>query len=277
MDKDSKFNIFGGLEDLGFNNVSELKVFEKDKEKDKEREKNSAPGQEQPAAKTDKIITKRKYDCPVCGKQFENYYVRSTKVRLVKTDTDLRSYFEPFDPLYYDAVLCPHCGYAATITTFKTINDRQADLVKKNITPLFKSKDYPEVYTHDDALERYKFALLNAVVIKSKPSVKAYICLKMAWISRDKGDEISEKGYLEHAHEGFTEAYGRESFPICNMDEPTFTYLLAELSRRTGRLDEAGRYISKLVVNRSLTPRLRMRVDEVRDLVKEDKKRFENK
>ena len=52
--------------------------------------------------------------------------------------------------------------------------------------------EYKELYTYDEALERYKVALANAIVKLAKPSEKAYICLKTAWLLRGKGEKLDK-------------------------------------------------------------------------------------
>ncbi|MDL2248257.1 DUF2225 domain-containing protein, partial [Tyzzerella sp. OttesenSCG-928-J15] len=56
------------------------------------------------SSELNKTIVKRNIDCPVCKAKFDYWDVASYKVRIVKSDTDLRNYFSPFDPLYYSVI-----------------------------------------------------------------------------------------------------------------------------------------------------------------------------
>jgi uncharacterized protein (DUF2225 family) len=224
--------------------------------------------QEDPAAAPENYIFLRKRTCPACGLQFEDAALRVTKCRFTRGDTDLRPYYEPYDPILYDVVICYHCGYAAMHSAFDALTDRQAGVVKSEITPYYKYREYPLVFSVEDGIERYQLALLCAVVKKAKESEKAYLCLKLAWLCRASGETDKETGYLKCALEGFELAFAKESFPIYGMDDVTLTYLCGELSRRIGKKDEALRYIGRVIVSPAASDRLKQRAREVKDLIK---------
>ena len=73
--------------------------------------------------------------------------------------------------------------------------------------------------TYEDALTRYKLALLNAVVRQGKNSEKAFICLKTAWLLRG----------MRYSYDIET-AEGRKMALICKKDERE--YLLNALEGR---------------------------------------------
>ena len=239
---------------------------------DMDNEKNTAN-----AADVDisKIIMSRKYDCPVCKGKFENWDVASYKVRIIKSDTDLRNYFVPFDPLYYAVVICPLCGYTAQRSDFSTIQPKQAVLVMEKVTSVFKPKDYPQVYTVDMALERYKMAYKCAVAKEGKISEKAMICLRLSWLYRDKEDYENEVAFRERALKGLLQAFETERFPIAGMDGATMDYLIGELYRRGGNLDEAMKHIGKVIVLKGIPARLKERALDIKDMILAEKARLE--
>ena len=143
---------------------------------------------------------------------FKAKTVKSGKARLVSTDTDFKPTYSIVNPIYYDVILCPFCGYAALAQYFSSIRGTQINWIKTQISALFKMKIYPDTYTTEIAIERYKLALLNAVVKKAKSSEKAYICLKLGWLYRDLEDKDNEIRFLEQALKGFMSAFER-TFP----------------------------------------------------------------
>ena len=166
----------------------------------------------------------------------------------------------------------------------------QAKLIRENITKNFSG--LPKTggtYTYDDAILRHQLALANAIVKKAKNSEKAYTCLKMAWLFRGKRETLpketkdydkvvadlkkEEDDLLGKAYEGFMTAFSRESFPMCGMDEMTVTFLVAELARRTGKYEESGRWISKVLTSRSANERIKNKARDIKELLNEDKKR----
>jgi len=89
--------------------------------------------------------------------------VKIGKAKLIGTDLDLRPKYEIVDSLKYDVILCPHCGYAAMARFFQYITGPQAKLVRVNISQAFKNVEPKgDIYTYEEAIERYKLALANA-------------------------------------------------------------------------------------------------------------------
>ena len=73
---------------------------------------------------------------------------------------------------------------------------------------------------------------------------------------------------LELAYEGFNEAYSAERFPICGMNEPSYLYLLAELARRLGRIDDCKRLISRILVEKHVSHNVKLLVEQLREKIK---------
>jgi uncharacterized protein len=222
------------------------------------------------------------YTCPVCDKEFKTRTVKVGKAKLLGTDSDLRPKYDKLDSLKYDIILCPHCGYAALSRYFKVITPPQAKLVKENISKGFHRLPEKDVYDYDDALERYKLALANAIVKRGKASEKAYICLKMAWLSRAKGEalDLTDASYdtelakckademelLKSSLEGFLAARQSESFPMCGMDETTVDYLIAVTAIKFDKYDVASKLISGILLSPNANARMK---DKARDLKQE--------
>lgn len=273
-------NIFSGLENLGLKNIEKVDIFQK--KSDKKKEQQVAEKEVKKAGPTEEeLIFDKSYTCPVCNFVFKSKMVRTGKVRLVGADSDLKPKYEGVDSLKYDAVLCPKCGYAALNRYFNFVMSSQAKEIRENVSVNFKYQ--PEtggIYTYDDALLRHKMALFNAVVKNAKNSERAYTCLKMAWLCRGKREMLEEEGgkkediealvneekeLLTNAYEGFEAAFSKEDFPMCGMDQYTMQYLLAELARRIGKIDEAKRYVSKVLVARGAQKRIKDRAFDLKE------------
>ena len=218
--------IFSGLEKLGLGKLEKVEVFEDASKKEEEAKK----GKRKPAAVSEAdFLFEKTYVCPVCDKEFHSKKIRTGKVKLLAADTDLRPKYQYVDCLKYDAVVCPHCGYAALDRFFKFMMPAQARLIRENISANFKGLPATEnIYTYDDAIERHQLALLNTVIKKAKESERAYTCLKMAWIYRGKAESLpedtpdrkeqiqelqnQEKELLENAYTGFEAAFSKSLF-----------------------------------------------------------------
>lgn len=272
--------IFDGLEQFGLGNLKEGDLFADPAKERKEREAKQAAME---IKETDFLFDKT-HICPICDTEFKVRTVKNGKAKLIGTDMDLRPKHEGIDMLKYDIILCPSCGYAALTRYFKTISTAQARLVRESITKAFRGiKEPGEIFTYDEALERYKLALANAVVKQARASEKAYICLKSGWLMRGKIEELDtnapdyetkkkecqelEEEYLKNALEGFTAARQKESYPMCGMDETTVDYLLAVLSVNYGRFDVAARLVSGIIAMPGANPRMKDKARDLKDIM----------
>ncbi len=277
-------NLFSGLEAFGLGNLSGMDVYEA-----KEKEGVKGTGQpEKDAFSEEDVIFDKTFNCPVCDSEFKTKTVKSGKVKLQSLDTDLRPIYQNMDPLKYDAIVCPKCGFAALNRFFKYVTSAQATLVKTNISASFRGiKESGNIFTYDDAIARHKLALVNSIVKKAKTSEKAYTCLKTAWVIRGKAETLSkelpdykqqivalakeELDFLGKAYDGFDEAFSKESFPLCGMDEITITLLMAELARRVGKIEESSRWISRVLISKDANERIKEKARDIKELLRENK------
>lgn len=206
--------------------------------------------------------------CPVCGTTFKTRSIRKGKTRFKGCDIDLCSHYDPVNPEYYDVIACNVCGYAAVSSRFSRIGDKQARAIIENISQKFIPKEYPYVFDVDTAIERYKLALLNAAVKKAKAGEKAYICLKLGWLYREKEDSENEAKYLKSAIEGFNIAFTNENFPICGIDEVTLLYIMAALNYKLGDIDESKKILGRLVVKKNIPEMIKQSAEDLRENIK---------
>ena len=263
-------NLFAGLESLGLKIKKDINVFEQDKKE----ERQAAQGETKPKEISEEsLLFDKTHKCPVCDSEFKCKMVRTGKAKLVSQDMDLRPKCQGIDPLKYDAILCPVCGYASLNRYFNFVMSSQAKQIKEQISSTFKyTSENGKTYSYDEAITRHKMALLNTVVKRGKVSERAYTCLKLAWLFRGKREVMmqgeyskeeakalyeEEKECLKNAHEGFVAAFSQEEFPMCGMDQYTVTFLVAELSRRIGEYEEAKRWVSKVLVARDANRRIK--------------------
>ena len=276
-------NLFSGLEEFGLDNLSNINIYD---EKEKEEAKDSKKAQN--AFSEEDIIFDKTYSCPVCDAEFKSKSVKTGKVKLHSLDTDLRPIYKQADPLKYDAVMCTNCGYASLTRFFKYVTYTQGEWIKKSISANFKPvAEGNSIYSYDDAIARHKMALVSSIVKKAKTSERAYTCLKTAWVIRGKSETLpkdtpeykkvleqldkEEKSFLNNAYEGFAEAYMKEPFPMCGMDENTIALIVAELARKIGNLDESSRWISRILISREANERIKDKAREIKELIKEEK------
>lgn len=273
-------DLLSGLEQFGLGNLKNMNLYDEPKKAEGDG-KAAAPA---PVMQEQDYLFDKATTCPICDKDFKNKTVKVGKVKLAGTDLDLRPKYDQVDLLKYDIVMCPHCGYAALSRFFKFVTSPQAKHIKESISASFKPQTTEkEMYTYEDALERYQLTLANAIVKQAKPSEKAYICLKTAWLLRGQGEHLDtsaadyeekkkkidseENEFLHNALEGFLAARQTESFPMCGMDEPTVDYLISVLSMRFEQYDVATRLVSGILTNPSANPRMKDKARMVKEML----------
>ncbi len=272
--------LFSGLGKLGLNGLDGLSVYG-------EPEKPQIPVEEEKEPEAPKIVEedfllKKTCKCPSCTREFKTLAVKAGKAKLVGTDKDLRPRYDGIEPLKYEVTMCPVCGYASLNKDWGMLTDNQCKNVRKEISASFRpdDKEY-EIYSYDDALKRYQMALANSIVKQSKNSDKALICLKAGWLLRSKWESLDpeaenypndvseamglESEFLENALEGLMTARANEAPPICGMDELTVDYLIAALSVRFEKYEQAAKLISKILQSRAINSRMKEKTLELKD------------
>lgn len=271
--------ILAGLARFGLGKLEDMELYEEPKKE--EAGKESKPAVQ--VLQEQDFLFDKSCTCPICDKDFKTRTVKVGKAKLAGSDMDLRPRYEQIDMLKYDVIMCPFCGYTALSRFFKFVTAPQAANIKKTISATFNpQKETKEIYTYDEALERYKMALANAIVKQTKSSEKAYICLKSAWLLRGKAEHLDknlpdyeeqkkqceeeETEFLRNALEGFITARQTESFPMCGMDESTVDYLIAVTAMKFEKYDVASRLIASIMQS-SANPRMKDRARDLKDMV----------
>lgn len=270
-------NLFKDLEGIGISGVEDINLFEDGLKKD-EKPKISIKVKDAEA-----IIYQRKVTCPVCNKLFMTSSIRTGRIRFVDTELDLRPIYNGFDPIPYDVVVCTHCGYAGLNKFFLKVSEFKAKIIKTKISVSYNGKEYPKVFTYEQAIQRYKLALLNSVVGHDSNGMKAYLCLKISWLFRGWQEQLREEGeigskrikelksneliFVRKAFEGFLIAYECESFPIVGIEQDNLEYLISELARRLGEFDETRKWLSRVIQRQNTNKRLNDKIFQVKELM----------
>ena len=269
--------LLSGLSEIGLGGLENMEVYEQPEDKEAEKQ-----AEEKPEVKEETFLFDKSYERPVCYQGFKAKTVRSGKLRSLGTDRDLRPLYDQMEPLKYDVVICPHCGYAALTRFFGGLTAGQIKAIKENISANFHPvKEEKETYTYEEALYRYKLCLANTIVKHGKVSEKAYICLKAGWLLRSMGENLDpavedynkkmqeikeqEKDFLKNALDGLITARQTESYPICGMDEVTLEYLIAVLAMEFEKYDISSRLIYNILNTPTVNNRIKDKAREVKD------------
>lgn len=232
----------------------------------------------------------KKITCAVCNKEFLTKQVRTGKARFKGTNEILKPIYTGIDCTKYDVIMCPHCGYAAVPRIYGKLTNKQRAALKESVEGKFKvtwnDEDY---YSYDVAIRRCKMALLSEMIVGTKISESAYLCLRLAWLYEGRVTELirqkadnsvtkqhlkSQLEYVEDAYKGFKEAVSTQYPPICGMDENTLNYLLASLGLKCREYDDAKRFAGAIITSRTAPVSIK---EKARVLLEQIKKDGQNK
>ncbi len=273
-------NLFAELEKLGISQDGELDITD-DGQKAKKREvKIAAPAK----VKEEKdLVMEKSVICDVCEGQFWTLAVKGSQIKRLAPDNDLRPRYATVDAVKYGVTSCPRCGYSALNKHFNHNSPSQRKWIQEKICINFNGAEpeHVELYTYDQAVERYKLALVNAMTRRAKLSEKAYICLNIAWLRREqsvqtsvdtpeveklkKQYDLEYEAFYKQAYEGFQKAMSTETSPFEGMDESTLEYLIANMAIHFEDYPLATKLLSGLMTRSTVSARLKDKCVELKD------------
>lgn len=277
--------LFSGLEQFGFKNEN-MKVYESKAEEVTQQEPVKKE-EVQVIIKEDEFLFPKTYECPVCYEKFKSLSVRAGKLHSIGQDDDLRPLYRGMDPIKYDAIVCPLCGYAALSRYFNNMMPHQGKILRAEVKSKFQGMEISEdLYSYDEAILRYKMVLMCDVIGGVKTSRRAYTCLKLGWVLRGKleneGLKLSaeecnklheeEMECIQNAYEGYVKALSNETFPMSGMDEQTVLCLMAELAFKLERYRESLMLISQLMSKKDAAPRIKDKVLSLKEKIRAEVK-----
>lgn len=209
--------------------------------------------------------------CPVCNTEFPTKKVRTRTLRLIKKDEDFLPYYQGENPIKYRIFVCPNCGYAASEDKYNAVSEWGKERIKREISSQWKKRSYGGIRTIDEAIETYKLALYEGQILGENRIYLGSIALNIAWLYRMKEDGDQENRFLKITREFYEEAYYKEDLYNTNMDEIKLGYLIGEIYRRLGDINNAVKWFNVVVSshNSNSNPNIRKMAIEQWKLAKE--------
>lgn len=253
------------------------------REQEREEQLVSLLGKVERVIQEEDALFGKSYECPVCYETFKSLTVRTGKVRNVGQDLDLRPVYQDVDPLKYDVIACPHCGYAALNRYFDKMMPAQRKFIREGLKE-YKACTYSDVvYSYEDAISRYKLAMVSDSLGDVHESRAAYTALKLAWVFRGKrlscaGNmsenmnqalQDAERNYLTKAYNGYIKAFSTENFPMSGMDELTLSYLVGALAYELEKYGEALKLISRVLTSKTASARIKDKAYDLKETIRQ--------
>ena len=271
-------SLFDGLDAFGIEGVENTDLFEEEsvgKEAGKPKVK---------VINEEDLLYDRSIRCPVCDTVFEVRTVKQGTTMQEGTQLNLRPVYKDMDMIKYDVILCEVCGYSALNRNFKKVSERQIKTIREKISMKYVGKKYPQVYDYSIALERYKMALYNDVVMGRTDINKAYLCLKASWVIESLIRETTEpkvlaeyqemyQTFVANALKGFNRNYNDTVFPVFGMNKSTYQYLLGALSYEVNDMKGTSFWLGKLLLSPISSARIKNKARELKAQIDKDKEK----
>lgn len=274
--------LFTDVEGMGLGKIDMKNVFQEEPKHTLAHEKKEAA----PAAEKheEDVLFDKSHQCPICDCNFKVKAIRTGKLKLIEQDEALRPIYENhIDPLKYDAITCPKCGYSALTQYYKPVTSAQLRIIKQEYCTNFKGiQEETPCMSYQGALLRHKLSLVCAMKRNAKNSERAYIFLKMAWLLRgsmendawsstdQKEMEKEEAECFLKAYEGFQLAFSKEPFPMCGMDEISLRYIMAVLAHKLGKREECVRMLASVLTSKVASQRIKDKAYDLKETVRQE-------
>jgi len=201
----------------------------------------------------------REYTCPLGGQMFLAVAVKSGTYSVRSRDPDFRPHYDGPNPLHY-AVLVSPSGFAAEEPVFR----RSAQLLfrdRPGLAGLVESQPPPGDFSGLRSLpmvcRAYELALSCSGFLRVPRAEVAGLALRASWVNK----ELAESGLGAASDQVqvlrgialglYLEAYEQEDVTQLKLGSTGVAYLIAELLREQGRLDDSLRWFSRVIHDKS--------------------------
>jgi len=177
--------------------------------------------------------------CPVCGTEFETSIVASTNQ--MGAHTDFRPVTMGVQAFFFFVHTCPECFFSANRETFDDeIDEHTKTEIRKE---MLQWKEKLSLLEPSPAY-KYLLAALCAEMMDLARTTIADLYLRGAWSAAEEQLSDLEEKMRRSAAERYIEGLARGE--VDEEEEAQVTYLIGELLRRVGEVDEARKWFKKV-------------------------------
>jgi uncharacterized protein (DUF2225 family) len=194
---------------------------------------------------------KKGFKCPLCDFPFQMLQVRDQFVEVGSRDSDFYERHRGINTLHYQVVVCPHCYFAALPDDFGRVFSNEREAIERALAPIrrrighldFSDREYR---TAQHAQASFELAIVCYSQRRNSYRKVAGFYHRLAWLARAAGQDELERRHLAVARDGYASALERREAEDPRV-ELTVMYLIADISRRIGDLEAAGKWIGQVL------------------------------
>lgn len=199
---------------------------------------------EPPEESTCGKLVEEDYTCPCCGLPVKSLNVKEDTAEPVRSDSDLCPYYQDLNPLFYQVIICPGCGYAFPNDGPAELSQMAKSAVRQRRARLAPPPATDGPRSRDQAIQIFSYSLDLNDRQEINPLVPAGLCLKLAWFYRYGEDSENEKKYLLAALERYIRAFEQKNFDHHSQEIHTI-YMIGQAHLRTGKPREAVKWFAR--------------------------------
>jgi uncharacterized protein (DUF2225 family) len=179
------------------------------------------------------------------------------------------------NPILYYVNVCPHCGFSFSDDFNPYFPPGTLEMIIDKVCKQWVHQEYGGFRDKKTAIKTYKLAAYCATLKKEKHISIAGIYMRLAWLFRSLENAEQEQRFMKLAEHEYLESYLADDYRGTQVTEIRILYIIGELCRRTGNIEEAVRYFSKVIeMQKSTTEQktvemARERWYEIREMQKE--------
>ncbi len=218
----------------------------------------------------------RDLTCPNCNKSFKMPAPRYNRIRLKDTYENLRAEYEGTEPVYYEVVFCPHCGYSRLKANFEKLNDKHRKAFKMEIGSKYRQRPNEIAINGQQAMDRYKMGLITAKAMQLPASEFAVLNYKLSWVNQVLGDKVGYIQNVSNSYKWFEKALAEENFPVLSIDNDTVEYLMSVFAKDIGDYATALKHCGVVLTSATASERLKNRARDLKVDITKLKDRYPN-
>jgi uncharacterized protein (DUF2225 family) len=194
----------------------------------------------------------RKVRCPLCEETYNTKKVLTRAVKILETEGDFYARYGGPNPVHYLINVCSTCGFSFLEKTQPRVTPLRRQQYVSEVASKWVARDYCGVRSIKQAVISFKLAVFCAQFVGEPSRTIGGLCLHLAWLYREMGDEVEEQRFLRDALEFYIDAFEHDSRLEDNGKMP---YLIGELARRVGDDKQAVLYFNQVIQDKQSAPK----------------------
>ncbi|MCL1882050.1 MAG: DUF2225 domain-containing protein [Oscillospiraceae bacterium] len=211
--------------------------------------------------------------CPLCGFEFDNHFLLTSRLGRGKTEPDMRIRHTGIEPLHYAITTCTKCLFSTELKIFEETPKRYAENIHKALEPykdenleikIGRERDMNSVF-----ISFYLALICTPLAVDRNQELEcAGIHLKIARLYSDCKDKKMERVAFQKSYEAYHHIYTTNS-RIDDKLSLQIAFLLGDISYKLENYDDARQYFYKIKTSKKATPTLAKMTDDRIEIIRD--------